>query len=139
MMLPLRYPREWRIASAALLLAVLVVALMPAFWIWGESRPVTLWFFEADKWMHGVTFAVLAMWFAGQYRRQSYWRIAMGLLAFGLLIEACQRLVGYRTADWSDVAADCVGICVGLLAGAIGAGGWAMYVESWLAGGAGRD
>ncbi len=138
-MLPLQYPREWRIASAALLLTVLVATLMPALWIWGDAGTFKLWFIEIDKWMHGITFALLAIWFAGQYRKQSYWRVAAGLLAFGLLIEACQRMVGYRTADWLDVAADCGGIGLGLLAGAAGAGGWALQVESWFAGEARRS
>jgi hypothetical protein len=42
--------------------------------------------------------------------------------------------VGYRTADWLDVVADCGGIGLGLLAGAAGAGGWALHLETWFAG-----
>ena len=132
-MLPLQHSREWRMASAALLFVVLAATLMPAMWFWGRAGTFSIWFIETDKWLHGVTFAVLATWFVGQYRRQAYWRVATGLLAFGLLIEACQRLVGYRTADWHDVVADCAGIGVGLLAGLAGAGGWALQVESWFA------
>ena len=137
-MLPLRFPREWRIASAALLAAVLIATLMPAMWIWGDADTFSFWFIEIDKWLHGITFALLAVWFVGQYRKRAYWRVAAGLLAFGLLIEACQRLVGYRTADWLDVAADCAGIGIGLLVGMAGIGGWALHVESWFARGAQR-
>ncbi len=136
-MLPLRYPQGWRIASVAILLIVLMVALMPAFW--SGSSTFSSWFGGIDKWAHGITFALLAIWFAGQYRRQAYWRIVLGLLAFGLLIELCQRVVGYRTADWLDVVANCGGIGVGILAAAAGIGGWALHVEYWLAGGAARD
>jgi VanZ family protein len=133
-MLPLQHPREWRIASASLLFAVLVATLMPAMSIWGDGGSFPFWFEGIDKWLHGITFALLAVWFAGQYPKQAYWRIAVGLLAFGLLIEACQRVVGYRTADWLDVVADCGGIGLGLLAGAAGAGGWALHLETWFAG-----
>lgn len=132
-MLPLRYPREWHVASVVLLLVVLLAALMPTFWSYPDRGSFRLWFGEFDKWLHGITFALLAVWFAGQYRRQAYWRIAVGLVAFGMFIEVCQRLVGYRTADWVDVAADCGGIVTGLIVGASGIGGWALQVESWFA------
>ena len=135
-MLPLHYPQSWRIASIAILGAVLLAALMPAVWPGGTS---SLWFGEIDKWAHGITFALLAIWFSGQYPRQAYWRIVLGLFAFGLLIELCQRLVGYRSADWIDVAADCAGIAVGMLVASAGLGGWALHVESLIAGGPARD
>lgn len=138
-MLPLRYPREWRTASLVILLLVLLATLMPAFWVFPDRSSFRLWFGEVDKWLHGITFALLAVWFAGQYRRQAYWRIAAGLLAFGMLIEACQRAVGYRTADWLDVVANCSGIGLGLLAAVAGVGGWALHVESWFAGGVRED
>jgi VanZ family protein len=109
---------------------------MPAVWPGGAS---SLLFGEIDKWAHGLTFALLAIWFSGQYRRQAYWRIVLGLVAFGLLIELCQRLVGYRSADWLDVAADCGGIGVGMLAAVAGLGAWALHVESLIAGGPARD
>jgi VanZ family protein len=82
--------------------------------------------------LHGITFVFLAVWFAGQYRRKSYWRIAVGLLAFGVLIEACQRLVTYRSADWLDIAADAAGIAVGMAVAMAGLGGWSLWVENRL-------
>lgn len=132
-MLPLRFPRRWHLASVVLLLAVLLAMLMPAVWLFPHPGEFASWFGEIDKWLHGVSFAVLAIWFAGLYGRSAYWRIALSLLAFGMLIEVCQRLVGYRTADWLDVAADVGGIAIGLVVGAAGAGGWALHVESWMA------
>jgi VanZ family protein len=133
-MLPLQYPREWRIASAGLLLAVLLAALMPLAWMWPDGKAFTAWFGSVDKWIHGITFLILAVWFAGQYAKPAYWRIALGLLAFGVLIEACQGAMGYRTPDSSDVVADAAGIALGLLLATVGAGGWALHVETWLAG-----
>lgn len=131
-MLPLAFPQRWRIASVVLLLLVLAAAIMPAVWFWPDRVKLVGWLDSYDKWAHAATFAFLAIWFSGQYRPRSYWRIAVGLIAFGLLVEACQRLVAYRTAEWFDVAADAAGIIAGLLIAAAGVGGWCLRFEAWL-------
>lgn len=130
-MLPLRFADRWRTAGILLLLAVLTAAVLP--WFWSDRGQLVSWIAHIDKWAHGITFALLAVWFAGQYRRTAYWRIALGLLAFGVLIEACQRFVRYRTAEWFDVGADAIGIAAGLAIALAGAGGWSLRVEAWLA------
>ena len=81
-----------------------------------------------------MIFALLAIWFAGQYRRRSYWRIGIGLIAFGALIESCQGLVSYRSAEWLDIVADAAGIAVGLGIALAGLGGWSVWVENRLQG-----
>jgi VanZ family protein len=129
-MLPLRHAPRWRIASSLLLICVLVAALMPAVWFWDDRREVLSWLGRIDKTMHVVVFAGLTLWFAGQYRQRSYWRIAAGLLAYGVLIELCQRMVGYRSAEWLDVTADAVGIIIGLLLASAGLGGWSQRFEA---------
>ncbi len=131
-MLPLRHARRWHTASVILLLAVLAATLMPVVWFWPDRFGALTWFESVDKWLHGVAFLVLSVWFAGQFRARSYWRIAVGLLVFGLVIEGCQRMVSYRTADWIDVAADAVGIIFGIAIAAAGAGGWSLRVEDWF-------
>ncbi len=131
-MLPLEYAHRWRVASLVLLLAVLVATVMPAMWFWSDRVRLIEWVGNIDKWMHAITFVGLTVWFAGQYRPDSYWRIAGGLLVFGLFIELCQRMLSYRTAEWSDVAADAAGIIVGLAIAAAGIGGWSQRFESWL-------
>jgi VanZ family protein len=132
-MLPLRHLRYWQIASVLILLLVLAATLMPAFWFWGDKSSGLAWFKGVDKWLHGITFAVLSLWFAGLYHRQSYWRIAIGLLLFGLAIEVCQRMVGYRTAEWLDVGADMAGILLGLAIAVAGLGGWSLRFERYIA------
>lgn len=129
-MLPLRYASRWRTASLVLLVLVLAAAVMPAVWLWPDRDFLYNWFDAIDKSTHAIVFAFLAVWFAGQYRPQSYWRIALGLLMFGLLIELCQRMLVYRSAEWLDVAADVVGIIGGLLIAAAGLGGWCQRVEA---------
>lgn len=131
-MLPLRYARRWRVASFFLLLFVLASTLMPVMWFWPDRRGLLTWFIGVDKWLHGITFVCLALWFTGQYRQESYWRIGVGLIAFGMLIEACQRLVTYRSADWFDIVANTIGIVTGLLIAMTGPGGWSLRVEAWL-------
>ena len=129
-MLPLRHARRWQAASLCLLFLVLIGALMPAVWFWDDKVRGLAWIQGFDKWMHAVTFFVLTIWFAGQYRRNSYWRIALGLMAFGLVIEVCQRMVVYRTADWFDVGANTAGIAAGLLVALAGVGGWCQQIEA---------
>ncbi len=129
-MLSLRYARRWQIAGIGLLAMVLAGALLPADWFWSEGPDSP--FFVSDKWVHGVTFAALALWFSGQYARRSYWRLIMGLVAFGLLIEMTQRMVSYRTAEWMDLLADLLGLAVGMAIALAGAGGWCLRFEEWL-------
>ena len=129
-MLSLRYARRWQIAGIGLLAMVLAGALLPADWFWSEGPDSP--FFISDKWVHGVTFAALALWFSGQYARRSYWRLIMGLVAFGLLIEMTQRMVSYRTAEWMDLLADLLGLAVGMVVALAGAGGWCLRFEEWL-------
>lgn len=130
-MLPLRHAAGWRVAGAALLVVVLAATMIPAVWVFPTRGEFLKWFVHGDKWLHGVTFVFLAAWFTGQYRPRSYWRIGLGLLLFGFLIEGCQRLVTYRSADWFDIAADAAGIIVGLTIATAGLGGWSLRVEDW--------
>lgn len=131
-MLPLRFVRRWQIASAALLVLILVFMLMPAAWLDFGSRESADWLFDFDKWLHGATFTILAIWFSGQYSPRFYWRIAVGLILFGLLTEGCQRLVTYRSAELFDVGADAAGIVLGLTIALVGTGGWSLRVEHWF-------
>jgi VanZ family protein len=131
-MLPLRFARHWRAASVILLVLVLAGTLMPAFWAWPDDSDLTNWLLQGDKWMHALTFLFLAVWFAGQYRPQAYWRIAIGLLLFGALIEMSQGLVEYRSAEWLDMVANIAGIGVGLTAALVGLGGWCLWLEERL-------
>jgi hypothetical protein len=130
--LPLRHARRWQFAGIAVLVLVLAAALMPAIWFMqGLHDPG---FSLVDKWLHAFTFMFLTVWFAGQYSPGSYWRIAIGLLAFGGFIEICQRiLTTWRSAETMDLAADAMGIVAGLLVAWAGAGGWSLRVEQWIA------
>jgi VanZ family protein len=129
--LPLRHARHWQVAGIAVLFLVLAAALMPAIWFLEEMRAPR--FAHSDKWFHGVTFMLLTLWFSGQYARHSYWRIAVGMFAFGAFIELCQRmLTTWRSAETLDLVADAIGVSAGLLIAWAGAGGWSLKVEEWI-------
>ena len=129
-MLPLRHQKRWRLAGIFLLLAVLAAMIMPTLWWPQISHSLLL---SMDKWLHLLTFLFLSLWFAGQYARSSYWRLVVGLIAFGLLIEAGQAMISYRSAEWMDLVADVCGIAVGLIIALAGLGGWSLRFEQWLA------
>ena len=132
-MLPLRYAGRWRVASLVLLSFVLLAALMPVVWFWGDRVGGLNWFRNVDKWAHGITFFVLAVWFTGMFARRQYILVFVGLLLFGMLIEGSQYLVSYRTADWRDVGANAAGIVLGILVATLGSGGWCQRLEDrWL-------
>jgi VanZ family protein len=130
-MLPLRFARNWQIASLVLLLAILLAALLPAVWFLPEKAKLINWFGGVDKWAHAAAFAFLTVWFAGLYPRSAYWRIAVGMLAYGVLIELCQALISYRSAEWPDLGADVIGIAAGLSLALFGAGRWCLVAENW--------
>jgi len=130
-MLPLRHTKRWQVGGILLLVIVLAVAMAPDIWPWdkGPKMPLLL----SDKAMHALCFAFLTVWFSGQYARSAYPRLAVGLLAFGALIELCQLATTYRDAEWGDLAADGVGIVSGLAIALMAAGGWSLRMERWLA------
>lgn len=128
-MLPLRHVVGWRIASALLLLLVFAAMIVPA-WLWPTQMQRSVAAF--DKWLHGITFVVLALWFSGQYARRAYWQIAIGLALFGGATEFVQRTLIYRSADPADMLANLAGIAAGLIVALAGVGGWSLRVETWL-------
>jgi len=129
-MLELQYVAAWRSMSVATLILILTAMVVPSDWLWLDDPSFHRYIF--DKWLHGITFCALTLWFCGQYARSSYWRIVLGLLAFGVLIEIMQRMVSYRTAEVMDLAADVAGIAAGLALALAGAGGWTPRFERWV-------
>lgn len=127
-MIALRYSWRWHLASFFLLVFVMIAALVPKL----PFQDLTSQFNISDRVMHIVAFTFLAVWFSGQHERRSYWRIALGLIAFGVLIELVQGTISYRTSEWMDLVSDTAGITTGLIIAVLGVGGWSMRVEKWL-------
>jgi len=81
-----------------------------------SPRAPGLDFENADKWQHIAAFAALSACAALAHApgRAGSLRAGAWMLAFGLLIEAVQRFIPNRSAEWPDVAADALGIVLGL-------------------------
>lgn len=97
---------RWTWAFFAVALAVLVLALTPT-----ASRTATTGW---DKTNHLLAFVVLAWLGLKAYPR----RVAaalIGLFAYGGLIEILQIFIPNRSADWTDLVANGLGLLLGWL------------------------
>lgn len=95
----------WRWAFAACAACVLVLSLVPA----DTPMPGTGW----DKSNHLLAFCVLALLGGRAYPDHRAVGVLPGLLAYGVLIEVLQSFTPTRSAEWSDVLADALGVLLG--------------------------
>jgi VanZ family protein len=102
--------RAWRALLLVLLAAVTWLALTPA----PPPAAGLLW----DKFNHLAAFASLALAAQLGFRRRWLW-VALGLLAYGGLIELLQALTPTRMGDVEDLLADTAGIALGQAAAAL--------------------
>ena len=104
-----------RLALFAAVVFTFAMAVLPP----GDGPELLPW----DKAQHFLAFYVLAGLGAAAFPRQALWAPAVGLLAFGGLIELVQALpmVG-RDSDFGDWVADAVGVAFAL--GPLGLGWW---------------
>lgn len=99
---------EWFWPLAFWALVVLTAALS---WTPVQHLPqqvFDLW----DKAQHALGFAALAYSGLSAYPRRPL-RLALGLLAYGVLIEWVQSATGWRHGDVADWLADALGVAVG--------------------------
>jgi VanZ like family len=102
-----RLARAWITIGWAGVIAVTVLSLIPV-----PSQLIPLE--EGDKAAHLVAFGGLMFWFAQVYlQRGARLATAVLLLALGVAIEFVQRETGYRSFEYADMGADCVGIVLG--------------------------
>ena len=70
-----------------------------------------------DKVGHVLAYATLAFWFMQVYIVSgTRMRIAMALVALGIVLEILQGFTGYRTYDYADMAANTIGVALGWIA-----------------------
>lgn len=86
-----------------------VLALSPAPYL--PPLDIFNWW---DKAQHAIGFGTLTVLAVLAYPEVSKLRIAILLMALGVLIEVLQYFSGYRFGDWQDAVADGVGVWVGL-------------------------
>lgn len=95
-----------RLSFAAALIAVFVLALLPA----PEAPKLVSW---QDKIEHFVLFAGLAgLGFLAWPSRA--WRVSVGMLVYGVAMELAQSMTAYRVGDYLDWLADAIGVAVAL-------------------------
>ncbi len=124
-MRPLRWWPLWLAIGILLLAAVLAGSLAPDP---DRLMPIHLW----DKTQHAGAYAVLAIWFGWVYQRRYYVLVALGLVAYGVLIEFLQGASGYRMFDVSDMLADAIGVAIGLVIAATPMGHALVWLERRL-------
>ena len=124
-MLPLRYPWLWRFAGWLLVVGVVAGSLMP-----GHSIPSVA---SNDKVLHGASYFLLMLWFAGMYRRSHHLLIGLGLILLGAALDALQALTTTRHFDVGDIVANAVGVLVALVLSYWLLEGWCQRMERWLA------
>ncbi len=99
---------RWLWAFVSCLALIMIVSLMPV--------NGTGWFPGQDKIMHAISFAALFLMGSQAFPRlASWWRLHLGLLIYGALIEWLQGKTGYRSMEAWDVVADISGLVLGNL------------------------
>jgi len=125
-MLRLAYAPVWIVASL-LLVAAVIYGSVATF---GSQIEIAG---HVDKLEHALVYAFLAVWFTGLVDRGRYWQVAIALAALGLALEFTQQAMALgRVGDPWDMAANVLGIAVGLAVATRRSGGWAPKVEAWL-------
>lgn len=84
---------------------VIVLSLLPTL---PQAPSLLGW----DKAQHFIAYAVLTFWFCLSYSR--HWRWPAFFIGLGTVLEALQGLTGLRTADAFDLAANSIGVAIGL-------------------------
>lgn len=95
-----------QLALAAWGLAMGVVTVLALLPIEHLQLPVFDWW---DKAQHALAFMVLTGW-ALLLWPYAPMRVALSMMAYGAGLELAQWAVGWRFAEWADLAADAVGV-----------------------------
>ena len=122
----IRYRGLWLLIGIAMVITISLACLLP-----GKDLPeVHIW----DKAEHMIAFGSLAFWFGSIVIRRDLPWVAIGVIAFGGLIEVLQGTMGLgRDADWHDLLADSVGVALGLALVVTPLGRWVHWFEALLA------
>lgn len=97
----------WLALGWAGVAAIVYLSLMP--------NPPELGVEQGDKLEHVAAYGCLMFWFAQVFvARSSRWTVALALVALGVALEFAQRATGYRMFSVADMAADALGVLVGV-------------------------
>ena len=107
-----------------MIFAVVGASLMPA------KAVVILFGTLNDKLEHAAAYAGLMAWFGGMFRRSSQLWVGAALVALGGGLELLQGLTATRTPDVLDLAADTIGVLIGLVFSMTVLTRWCLRIES---------
>ena len=93
----------------------LLVCVVVALSLWPRLPRVDIGLDHLDKIGHALAYASLMAWFGFIYQKRSHAVVFVLLVALGALLEAAQYALGYRMFELVDLAANTLGITVGLL------------------------
>lgn len=101
------YAPETTTSQRPLFMALFSVAIVVAFIAAALPHPPALPGAPNDKVQHILAFAVLTVLALAAWPRRPWWRIVLGLSAFGALIELVQLIPPLnRDGNWTDWAVD---------------------------------
>ena len=93
----------------------LLVCVVVALSLWPRLPRVDIGLDHLDKIGHALAYASLMAWFGFIYQKRSHAVVFVLLVALGALLEAAQYALGYRMFELVDLAANTLGITIGLL------------------------
>ncbi|MFC1580779.1 VanZ family protein [Thermodesulfobacteriota bacterium] len=105
----LRYPKFWLALGCLWVGLVIFLSLVPA-----PTQPVDIP--GLDKVGHIFAYWFLMFWFGLIYNPgRAYRRLGLGFVIMGIILECIQGALGDRTFEWGDIAANALGVIVGLV------------------------
>ena len=112
-----RKTRSTRFKTAALVVTAVIALAIAGLTLTPSISPPPMGLALTDKAYHAIAFAALVLPAAAVFRERLLW-VAIVAFLYGAMIEVIQPFVG-RGAEWADLAANAVGILLGLLFGRI--------------------
>ncbi len=105
----LKFPRLWLSVGLLLIGGVIVGSLIP-------GPPQIAHLSASDKVIHFVAYGLLMFWFSQLYAEaRARVILALAFVALGIGLEYLQRMGGYRTFEYADMAADSAGVIFAFL------------------------
>jgi hypothetical protein len=124
-MQPLRLKWAWLAAGGAFVACVVYLGLMPATAVPDLG--------VSDFVEHAAGYFALMLWFAGLALRSRWLSVAGALFLLGAVLEGLQGAMALgRVTDPTDLAANSLGIALGLALAHAGLGDWMRWAEARL-------
>jgi VanZ family protein len=106
----LRFTRAWLFIGFLLVGLVICASLMP-------NPPELTQIQGNDKLEHAAAYFTLTFWFVQIYvKNRVRWAVGLAFIILGVSMEYLQRMAGYRTFEYADMAANTAGVLCALLA-----------------------